>query len=113
MEDAKRTGSANSSTKRKQSEKTVRLPIKAKTVLEFVVRLTVETKKMITPLGQGRGKGLMTGLTFITEKPPVLLREDSKYTLEQLSSIIIADDYKNLSNHATEAMGKRGLFSIA
>ena len=52
------------------------------------------------------------GSAFI-EKPPVLLHEDSKYALEQLSSIIIIDDYKDLSNHATEAMRETGLFSIA
>ena len=54
----------------------------------------------------------MIGPAFI-EKPPVLLREDSKYALEQLSSIIITDDYKDLSNHATEAVREMGLFSIA
>ena len=69
---------------------------------------------MVTPLGLGRGKGLMTSSVPITEKPPVLLlHEDSKYVLEQLSSIITADDYKDLSNHATEAMREMGLFSIA
>ena len=55
----------------------------------------------------------MTGSVSITEKPPVLLREDSKYALEQLSSIITIDDYEDLSNHATDAMGETGLFSIA
>ena len=37
----------------------------------------------------------------------------SKYALEQLLSIIIVDDYEDLSNHATEAMGEIGLFFIA
>ena len=55
----------------------------------------------------------MTGSVLVAEKPPVLLREDFKYALEQLSSIITTDDYEDLSNHATKAMGETGLFSIA
>ena len=55
----------------------------------------------------------MTGSVPFAEKPPVLLREDSKYALEQLSSIIMVDDYEDLSNHATEAMGEMSLFCIA
>ena len=54
----------------------------------------------------------MTGHVHITEKPPVLLREDSRYALEQLSSIITTDDYEDLNNHAIEAMGETSLFSI-
>jgi len=68
------------------------------------VGLKAETKKTIAPLGHGKGKGLMKGPSII-EKLPFLLREDSKYALEQLSSIITSNDYENLSNHATEAMG--------
>ena len=68
---------------------------------------------MVTLIDQGKGKGLMMGLIPITEKPPVLFCEDSKYALEQLSSIITADDYEDLSNHTTEAMGETRLFSIA
>ena len=37
----------------------------------------------------------------------------SKYALEQLLSIITVDDYEDLSNHATEAMGEMSLFCIA
>ena len=55
----------------------------------------------------------MRGHVPATKKPPDLLREDSRYVLEQLSSIIIADDYEDLSNHETEAIGETGLFSIA
>ena len=55
----------------------------------------------------------MTGLVPVTEKLLVLLRKDSKYALEQLLSIITADDYEDLSNHTTEAMGETRLFSIA
>ena len=47
------------------------------------------------------------------KKPPVLLREDPKYALEKLSSIIGSEDYEDLGNHSTEAMGETGLFSIA
>ena len=55
---------------------------------------------MIPPLGSQK-------------KPPVLLREDPKYVLEKLSSIIGNEDYEDLGNHSTEAMGETGLFSIA
>lgn len=108
----KGTGPANSSTKRKPSEKADRPPKKPKVAPESIVGLKAETKKTATPLVQGRGKGLMTSLVSVTKKPLVLLREDSKYALEQLLSILIADDYKDLSNHATKAMGEMGLFSI-
>jgi len=55
----------------------------------------------------------MKGPDTVTEKPTVLLREDSKYTLEKLTSIITSNHYEDLSNHATEAMGDTRLFSIA
>ena len=55
----------------------------------------------------------MTGSVLVTEKAPVLLHEDFKYALEQLSSIITVDDYEDSSNHTTEAMGETGLFCIA
>jgi len=55
----------------------------------------------------------MNGPSTVPEKPPVLLREDPKYALEKLSSIISPDDYEDLGNHATEAMGETGLFCIA
>ena len=107
----KGTGLTNPSTKRKQSEKSDRLPMKPKTLLEPVVGLKVETKKMVTPVGHGKGKGLIKGPS-ITEKPPVQLYEDSKYVLEKLSSIITSDNYEDLSNHATKAIGEMGLFNI-
>ena len=109
----KETGSSNPSTKRKLPEKQGRLPKKPKTILELVVGLEVESRKMVTPTKHGAGKGLMKGPSTTQEKPPVLLREDSKYALEKLSSIISSDDYKDLSNHATEAMGETGFFCIA
>ena len=54
----------------------------------------------------------MKGSDTVAEKPPVLLREDSKYTLEKLMSIITSDNYEDLRNHSTEAMGETRLFSI-
>ena len=46
------------------------------------------------------------------EKPPSLLCDDSKYALEKLKSIISAEDYEDLGNHSTEAMGETGLFAV-
>ena len=47
------------------------------------------------------------------KKPSVLLREDPKYALEKLSSIIGSKDYEDLGNHLMKAMGETSLFSIA
>ena len=52
-------------------------------------------------------------LSTIPEKPLVLLREDSKHALVQISSLISAEDYEVLGNHSTEAMRESGLFSVA
>ena len=109
----KGTSLANPSAKRKPTEKSDRLLKKPKTVPESVMGLKAETKKTVTPLGLGKGKVLMKGPTPIAEKPPILLREDSKYVLEKLSSIITFDNYEDLSNHATKAMGETRLFCIA
>ena len=38
---------------------------------------------------------------------------DLKYALEKLSSIIGNENYEDLGNHSTEAIGEMGLFSIA
>ena len=110
---SKETGSSNLSTKRKLPEKQGRLPKKPKTILEPIIGLEAKGRKMVTPAKHGARKGLMKGPSTTQEKPPILLREDSKYTLEKLSSIISSDDYEDLSNHATKAMGKTGLFCIA
>ena len=109
----KETGLSNPSIKRKLLEKQGRLPKKPKTILEPIVGLEAEGKKIVTPAKHGAGKGLTKGSSTTQEKPPILLREDSKYTLEKLSSIISSDDYEDLSNHATEAMGETWLFCIA
>ena len=106
-------GSSNPSTKRKLLEKQGHLPKKPKTILQPVVGLEAEGKKTVTPTKHGVGKGIMKGLSPTQEKPPVLLCEDSKYALEKLSSIITFDDYEDLSNHATKAMGETGFFCIA
>ena len=79
--------------------------------MELVIGLKAEGKKTVTLVGQGRGKGLMKSI--VPEKPLVLLREDSKYALEKLFSIITSDDYEDLGNHATEAMREMRLFCIA
>ena len=106
-------GSANLSTKSKQPEKIGHLPKKPKNVPELVMGLQAEAKKTVNHPSHGKGKGLMTSSIPVIEKPPVLFCKDFKYALEQLSSIITAYDYEDLSNHTTETMGETGFFSIA
>ena len=55
----------------------------------------------------------MKGPDPVTEKCLVLLCKDSGYALKQLWSIIKDDDYEDLGNHATGAIGETGLFSLA
>ena len=111
---SKGSGSANPSSKRKQLEKPDRQPLKKpKVTLKPILGLKAEGKKMVTKPVHGRGKGLMTGSVPSAEKASVLLHEDSKYALERLSSIITVDDYEDLSNHTTEAIGETSLFCIA
>ena len=111
---SKGLGSANPSSKREQLEKPNCQPLKKpKVAPEPVLGLKAEGKKIVTKPVHGKGKGRMTSSVLFAEKPPILLREDSKYVLEQLSSIITVDDYEDLSNHATEAMRETGLFCIA
>jgi len=89
-------------------------PLKQQKVpLEPVVGLMAESVKTVTLVKHGSGKGLMKALSTSQEKPPPLLRDDSKHALEKLSSIITSEDYKDLGNHSTEAMGETGLFAIA
>ena len=107
------TGSSKPSIKRKLPSKGDRAPKKPKVSLEPVVRLMAEGVKTITPAKHRAGKGLMIAPPGSQKKPPVLLREDPKYALERLSSIITSEDYEDLGNHSTEAMGETGLFSIA
>ena len=72
-----------------------------------------EGAKTVTLAKHGGGKGLMIPPPGSQKKPPFLLREDPEYALEKLSSIIGNEDYEDLGNHSTEAMGETGLFSIA
>ena len=72
-----------------------------------------EGTKTVTPAKHGSGKGLMKAPSTNQEKPPPLLRDDSRYALEKLSSIITSEDYEDLGNHSTEAMGETGLFAVA
>ena len=106
-------GSSKPSTKRRLSSKGDRAPKKPKVSLEPVVGLMVEGTKTVTRAKHEAGKGLMISLPGNQKKPPVLLRVDPKYALEKLSSIITSEDYEDLGNHSTEAMGETGLFSIA
>ena len=73
----------------------------------------VEGTKTVIRAKHGSGKGLMILPPGSQKKPPILLREDPKYALEKLSSIIGNKDYEDLGNHSTEAMGETGLFRNA
>ena len=78
-----------------------------------IVGETPTTSKLPPEPSSGKGKGPIKGPDLITEKWPVLLREDSGYALKHFSSIIKDDDYKDLGNLAIGAMGGTGLFSLA
>ena len=107
------TGLSKSSTKRRPPIKGDCAPKRPKVSLEPVVGLMAEGTKMATPSKHGAGKGLMIPPPGNQKKPSVLLREDPKYALEKLSSIISSEDYEDLGNHSIEAMGETSLFSIA
>ena len=109
----KGTGSSNPFTKRKQLPKGDRLAKKPKVLLEPVVGLMAEGAKTVPKVKHGICKGLMKAPSTNQEKPPVLLHEGSKHALEQHSSIISSEDYEDLSNYSTEAIGETGLFAIA
>ena len=111
-EGAMGTGSSRPSTKRPMF-KGDRAPKKQKVSTEPVIGLMAEGNKTVTLAKPGGGKGLMVPPPGSQKKLPVLLREDPKYDLEKLSSIIGNEDYEDLGNHLTEAMGETGLFSIA
>ena len=102
-----------SSAKRKQPPKSDRPHKQPKVSMEPVVGLMAEGAKTVTQAKHGSGKGLMHAPPVSEEKPPPLLRDDSKFALEKLSSIISAEDYEDLGNHSTEAMGETGLFAVA
>ena len=111
--DAMGTGSSKPSAKRRPLTKGDRAPKKQKVSSEPVLSPMAEGTKTVTLAKHGGGKGLMIPPLGSQKKPPVLLREDPKYALEKISSIIGSEDYEYLGNHSTEAMGETGLFSIA
>ncbi|XP_030973095.1 uncharacterized protein LOC115992980 [Quercus lobata] len=101
-----------SSAKRKQPPKSDRPHKQPKVSMEPVVGLMAEGAKTVTQVKHGAGKGLMHAPPVSEEKPPPLLRDDSKFALEKLTSILSAEDYEDLGNHSTEAMGETGLFAV-
>jgi len=101
------------SIKRKQPFKGDRSHKQQKVPLEPVVGLMAKGAKTVTLAKHRSGKGLMKALSTSHEKPPLLLRDDSKYALEKLLSIITTEDYEDIGNHSMEAMGETGLFAIA
>ena len=111
--DAMGTGSSKPSVKRRPLPKGDCATKKQKVSSEPVLGLMAEGTKTVTPSKHGGDKGLMTPPPGSQKKPLVLLREDPKYALEKLSSIIGSEDYEDLGNHLTEAIGETGFFSIA
>ena len=107
------TGLGRPSTKRRPLAKGDCAPKRPKVSLEPVVSLMAKGTKMATPSKHRADKGLMIPPPSSQKKPLVLLCEDPKCALEKLSSIICSEDYEDLGNHSTEAMGETGLFSIA
>ena len=105
------TGSSRPLVKRPMP-KVDRAPKRQKVSTELVIGLMAEGKKTVTPAKPGAGKGLMVPPPGSQKKPPVLLREDPKYALGKISSIIGSEDYEDLGNHSTEAMGETGLFNF-
>lgn len=98
--------------KRKQPSKGDRPPKKPKVSLEPVMGLMAEGAKTVTPIKHGAGKGLMKGPSADLKKPPPLLRDDAGYALEKLSSLLTSEDYEDLGNHSTEAMGETSLLVL-
>ena len=107
------TGSSKPSAKKRPLLKGDHAPKKRKVSTEPVIGLMAEGNKTVTPAKHGGGKGLMVPPPGSQKKPPVLLREDPKYALGKFSSIIGNEDYEDLGNHSTEAIGETSLFSIA
>ena len=106
-------GSSRPSAKKRPLLKGDRAPKKQKVSTKPVIGLMAEGNKTVTSAKHGGGKGLMVPPPDSQKKPRVLLREDPKYALGKLSSIIGNEDYEDLGNHSIEAMGETGLLSIA
>ena len=95
-EGAMGTGSSKPLAKKRSLLKGDRAPKKQKVSMESVIGLMAEGNKTVTLAKQGGGKGLMVPPPASQKKPPVLLREDPKYALGKLSSIIGNEDHKDL-----------------
>ena len=111
-EGAMGTGSSRPLAKRPMP-KVNRAPKKQKVSMELVIGLLAEGKKTVTPAMAGGGQGVLVPLEGSQKIPPVLLREDPKYALGKISSIIGSEDYEDLRNHSMKATGETGLFNIA
>ena len=105
------TDQSHSSSKRKVPPKQDHPPKKPKVSLELVVGLEAEGTKTVTLAKHGTGKSFMKGLSTSQEKPPILLREDSKYALERLSSIITSEDYEDLATTPRRRWGRWGFLA--
>ena len=105
------TNQSHSSSKRKVPPKQDHPPKKPKVSLELVVGLEAEGTKTVTLAKHGTGKSFMKGLSTSQEKPPILLREDSKYALERLSSIITSEDYEDLATTPRRRWGRWGFLA--
>ena len=80
------------------TDKVNRPPKKPKVVTSSTIEKMPSSTKLPSSHPK-KGKGLMTGQGTISEKHPVLLREDLWYAIRQLLSIIKDDDYKGFGNH--------------
>lgn len=99
-------------TKRKTKDKGDRLEKKAKLVITMSVKETPLPTK-VPPYSPSRSwERLNASKCPIAEQRPPLLCEDSRYARRQFSSIIKDEDYEDLGNHTTEAMGETTLFSL-
>ena len=67
---------------------------------------------MVTPAKHGGGKGLLIPPPGSQKKPPVLLREDPKYALEKLSSIIGNKDYETWETTQGRPWGRRASLAL-
>lgn len=86
---------------------------KPKEVVVFAIEEKPPTIQVPLPPRHGAGKGLMMAQGPIPEKCPLILHKDPQHAVGLLSSIIKDDNYEDLGNHATEAMGEMSLFGLA
>lgn len=99
--------------KRKLTDKGDRPPKKLEEVAATIVKKMPAATQVSPRLHHGAGKSLMTAKGPILEQHAPLLHKDLWYAVGILSSIIKDDDYEDLGNHATEAMGELGFFGLA